>query len=162
MMSRFLRPIVSGFTLCVLAFTAVPAAIAQESGAELPTENLTVQSGENQHRFTVEVAATDRQRARGLMFREEMAADHGMLFIFEGEGDRYFWMKNTPLPLDIVFIGAEGTIVSIAADTTPYSEAVIPSAGPARFVLEVNAGLSAKLGIEAGDTVSSPSMTAAE
>ncbi|MGS4883766.1 DUF192 domain-containing protein [Roseibium sp. MB-4] len=123
-----------------------------------PTEPLTVFSGANEHRFTVEVASTDTQRAKGLMFREEMAAEHGMLFIFDGEFERHFWMKNTPLPLDIIFISSQGTIVSIAADTTPYSEKVIPSGAPAKFVLELNAGTAAKLGIKPGDEVVAGSM----
>ncbi|MFC6656249.1 DUF192 domain-containing protein [Roseibium salinum] len=118
-----------------------------------------IRSAEQEHRFVAEIAATSEQRARGLMFREEMAADHGMLFIFEGESNRSFWMKNTPLPLDIIYIDAAGRIVSIAADTTPFSEAVIPSGAPARFVLELNAGTAEKIGIERGDQVSSPSMS---
>ena len=105
------------------------------------------------------MAVTAPERSRGLMFREEMAADHGMLFIFETEGDRYFWMKNTPLPLDIIYIDATGKIVSIAADTTPFSEQTIPSGAPAKYVLELNAGTSAERGIGVGDTVSSASMT---
>lgn len=131
---------------------------ASADDAALRTEALEVASNGAVHRFTVEVSETDRQRAKGLMFRESMAADHGMLFIFEGEGERYFWMKNTPLPLDIIYISRAGAIVSIAADTTPYSEKVIPSNGAAKYVLELNAGTAQKLGISAGDTVSSPSM----
>jgi len=141
----------------LLAVSGLSAA-AQQGQPPLPTETLRIKSGERMHTFEAEVAATDRQRARGLMFREEMAADRGMLFIFEGEGERYFWMKNTPLPLDIVYIGEAGQIVSIAENTTPFSEAVIPSGKPAKFVLELNAGTTSKLGIVAGDTVSSPSI----
>ncbi|MEP3665528.1 MAG: DUF192 domain-containing protein, partial [Roseibium sp.] len=89
----------------------------------------------------------------------EMGPDTGMLFVFQSEDQRYFWMKNTPLPLDIIFIGADGAIVSIAAGTTPFSTDTIPSGKPARFVLELNAGRAAELGIKAGDTASSPSMT---
>ncbi|WP_082837195.1 DUF192 domain-containing protein [Labrenzia sp. OB1] len=146
------------FTLCAILVTAPLSSTADDNQVKLRMESLVVRSGDREHRFEVEVAANDRERARGLMFREEMAADHGMLFIFEGEGDRYFWMKNTPLPLDIIYISAESRIVSIAADTTPFSEAVVPSGAPARYVLELNAGTSARLGIEPGDAVSSPSM----
>ncbi|MBN9670396.1 DUF192 domain-containing protein [Roseibium aggregatum] len=134
------------------------AATAQQRQAPLPQETVVIKSGESLHRFEAEVASTDRQRARGLMFREEMAADHGMLFVFEGEGERYFWMKNTPLPLDIIYIAKTGRIVSIAKDTTPFSEVAIPSGQPAEFVLELNAGITSKLGIGPGDTVSSPSI----
>lgn len=153
--SKSLRSLVFVLTL-IIAPVAVMAAGDQ---AELPTENLLVQSPSAEHAFLVEVASTDQQRARGLMFREEMAKDHGMLFVFEGEGERFFWMKNTPLPLDIIYISAAGQIVSIAADTTPFSVSVIPSGKPARYVLELNAGTAKKLGIEVGDKVTSPSMT---
>ncbi|MES0808689.1 DUF192 domain-containing protein [Roseibium sp. SCPC15] len=156
--------LVSGSLLAVtLAFSVVMTTVfanAANGHEPLPQETLLVKSDEVEHRFLVEVAATDIERARGLMFREEMAADHGMLFIFEGEGERFFWMKNTPLPLDIIYIDNTGQIVSIAADTTPFSEAVIPSGKPARFVLEVNAGIAEKLEIKVGDRISSPSMKA--
>ncbi|WP_297586674.1 DUF192 domain-containing protein [Roseibium sp.] len=121
-------------------------------------EDLTIQTADGELTFVVEVAANDIERARGLMFREEMAENQGMLFIFESEGERFFWMKNTPLPLDIIYISTAGKIVSIAEDTTPFSEAVIPSGKPARFVLELNAGTSQKLAIAIGDHVTSPSM----
>jgi uncharacterized membrane protein (UPF0127 family) len=140
-----------------LSVSAEPVS-AQEPQTDLPVEDLVIQSGNTEHSFEAEVAATDRQRSMGLMFRKEMPEQRGMLFLFEGEGDRYFWMKNTPLPLDIIFIDAKGTIVSIAANTTPFSEDVIPSIGPAKFVFEINAGLAKKLGISAGDGVVSPSM----
>ncbi len=146
--------------LALILVTGLSAgAVAQDDGKRLRTEPLTVESAAKTHEFTVEVAVTAPERSRGLMFREEMAADHGMLFIFEQEGDRYFWMKNTPLPLDIIYIDAAGRIVSIAADTTPFSEQTIPSGAPAKYVLELNAGTSAESGIKVGDTVSSTSMT---
>jgi len=156
------RPEILAIAFAVLlAFLFAPSgqAIADQSQKGLPVEELTVTSGDMVHRFQVEIAATDSQRSMGLMFREEMAADHGMLFLFDTEGDRYFWMKNTPLPLDIIYIGANGEIVSIAPDTTPFSLSTIPSGGPAQFVLEINAGLSKKLGIKPGDRVVSPSMS---
>lgn len=155
---RLLSKSVFGLFFLVLASAFSLSAFAQNDRAELPVEELTVTNGETRHLFQVEVASTDIQRARGLMFREEMAEDHGMLFVFENEGERFFWMKNTPLPLDIIYISEAGRIVSIAAATVPFSENVIPSGHPARFVLELNAGLSEKLGITVGDTVSSPSM----
>ncbi|WP_434052085.1 MAG: DUF192 domain-containing protein [Roseibium sp.] len=158
-MSRFFRSAAQVFVALILVTGLTAGAHAQDDGKRLRTEPLTVQGTGQTHSFTVEVAVTAPERSRGLMFREEMAADHGMLFIFEQEGDRYFWMKNTPLPLDIIYIDAAGKIVSIAADTTPFSEQTIPSAAPAKYVLELNAGTSAELGIGVGDTVSSESMT---
>jgi uncharacterized protein len=144
------------FLISLIASTA--SGLAASDRAQLKTEDLLVQSAAAEHRFLVEVAATGRDRARGLMFREEMATDHGMLFVFEGEGERHFWMKNTPLSLDIIYISEVGRIVSISAHTTPFSESIIPSGEPARYVLELNAGTSEKLGINVGDAVSSPSM----
>ncbi|MEM8703916.1 MAG: DUF192 domain-containing protein [Pseudomonadota bacterium] len=158
-MSRIFRPAFQVFLALFLVTGLTASALAQDDGKRLRTEPLTVQGAGQAHQFTVEVAVSAPERSRGLMFREEMAADHGMLFIFEAEGDRYFWMKNTPLPLDIIYIDAAGKIVSIAADTTPFSEQTIPSGAPAKYVLELNAGTSAERGIGVGDTVSSASMT---
>jgi uncharacterized membrane protein (UPF0127 family) len=103
--------------------------------------------------FTVEIARTPTQRARGLMYRREMAPDHGMLFDFGGIGPRAFWMKNTYLSLDILFLESDGRIWRIAADTTPLSEETITARGPIRAVLELKAGTSRLLGIEVGDQV---------
>lgn len=103
------------------------------------------------HTFSVEIADDPIERARGLMFREEMARDHGMLFDFGREGHRDFWMMNTPLSLDIIYIRGDGTVDSIAAGTTPFSTDSIPSDGPAQFVLEVNAGVAAEIGLKPGD-----------
>ncbi|WMS41597.1 DUF192 domain-containing protein [Acuticoccus sp. MNP-M23] len=103
------------------------------------------------HDFTIEIADDPLERAQGLMYRQEMARDHGMLFDFGKEAPRSFWMKNTPLPLDIIFIKGDGTVVSIAANTTPFSTDPVPSEGPARFVFEVNGGVAAAIGLAPGD-----------
>jgi uncharacterized membrane protein (UPF0127 family) len=97
------------------------------------------------HRFQVEIADDPAERARGLMFRREMADDAGMLFDFKVEERASFWMKNTYIPLDMLFIRADGTIDSIAERTTPLSEKSVPSKGPVRYVLEINGGLSERL-----------------
>ncbi|TYC50480.1 DUF192 domain-containing protein [Rhodobacterales bacterium] len=152
------RTVSTAVAALFLGLASLSPGAAQEAQQTLPTEPLEIQSHETVHRFTVEVAATERQRARGLMFREEMGGDEGMLFVFDREGERYFWMKNTPLPLDIIYIDQAGKIVSIAADTTPFSESVIPSGKPARYALELNAGSAKRLGIEVGNDVTSPSM----
>ena len=101
--------------------------------------------------FTVEIADDPVERARGLMFRQTMARDHGMLFDFASDGPRQFWMKNTPLSLDIIFIAGNGEVVSIAQGTTPFSTDGIPSEKDARFVLEVNAGVAGEIGLAPGD-----------
>ena len=102
---------------------------------DLPIEKLTIVADGEKHVFTVEVAANDIERGRGLMYRTEMAEDAGMLFVFDGEGDPYFWMKDTPLSLDIIFLSADGTIVRVAENTEPFSEKIIPSGAPSKYVL---------------------------
>lgn len=107
----------------------------------------------------VEVADTDETRQLGLMYRNELPESAGMLFVFPGERPRSFWMKNTPLPLDIVYIGADLRIVHIAERTTPYSTAPLPSLRPAKFVLEVHAGFCDARGIRVGDRIELRSVT---
>ena len=126
------------------------------------TEDLVavIESAGGEHRFTIEVADTPDERARGLMFRETMPADAGMLFDYgSNQTGVAFWMKNTPLPLDMIFIREDGTITQIAANTTPYSLEPVASRQAVRFVLEVNAGTAAKLGIAPGDRLRHPRVT---
>lgn len=106
--------------------------------------------------FSVELADTQEERAVGLMNRAEMASDHGMLFDFEQNRDVLMWMKNTILPLDMLFIGSDGVIEGIAANTVPFSEDIIASPGPIRYVLEINAGEAAARGILPGDRAMHP------
>jgi uncharacterized protein len=106
------------------------------------------------YRFQVEIADDEPERQRGLMHRERMAEDRGMLFLFPGPPrPQGFWMKNTLIPLDIIYLQPDGRILSIARRTTPLSEAPIPSNGPASAVLEINGGLSDRLGIAPGDQI---------
>ena len=107
-------------------------------------------------RFCVEVVDDRESRSRGLMHREVLAADHGMVFIYPGERVRNFWMKNTLIPLDIIFLDSQLRIVSIARDAQPCNKAPCTrysSQQPAQYVIEVNAGIAASLGLESGDTV---------
>ncbi|WP_420393295.1 DUF192 domain-containing protein [Acuticoccus sp.] len=120
-------------------------------GADLPPDRLIARTVTGDHTFKVELADDPIERQRGLMFREEMAPDAGMLFDFGREGERSFWMKNTILPLDIIYARSDGTVVSIARATTPFSLEAVPSNGPARFVLEVNAGVADAIGLAPGD-----------
>lgn len=135
--------------LCMLLVTPL-AAMAQQ-GAKVEPLTLVSQSG--RHVFQVEVMRNDAQRAQGLMFRRNMAADHGMLFDFEREAPVAMWMKNTYLPLDMIFIDRRGRIVNIAENTEPLSERTIPSARPVLAVLELNAGTARRLRLKAGDQV---------
>jgi len=107
-------------------------------------------------RVSVEIADTPEKRGFGLMYRNDLPELHGMLFIFPREGPLSFWMKNTPLPLDIIFINAGHTIVSITQNTTPFSEKPLPSGSPAQFVLEVNGGFCQRHNVAIGDQVEFP------
>lgn len=101
--------------------------------------------------FEVEIVTTPQEMAVGLMFRQQMAPDAGMLFVYPAARQVSFWMKNTYLPLDMLFIGDDGVIHHIAERTVPLSTTPVPSRGPSRAVLELNGGTSERLGIAAGD-----------
>ena len=129
---------------------------AEARSAATSTEPLTIATQGGARRFSVEVMRDDAGRSRGLMFRRHMAADHGMLFDFERTEPVTMWMKNTYIPLDMVFIRPDGTVSRVAADTEPLSTAIISSNGPVLAVLELNAGTAARLGIKPGDRVDHP------
>jgi uncharacterized membrane protein (UPF0127 family) len=133
---------------------ALALASAPAPGADLHTVEIVSKTGV--HVFSVELAATDAERARGLMFRKELPDGKGMLFDFEREQEVAMWMKNTLIPLDMIFITAGGRILRIAENTEPLSTRIIPSGGPVRAVLEVIGGTARKLGIAAGDRVAHP------
>jgi uncharacterized protein len=138
------------------AESAAPAAEASpsvhpESG--LPVIPLTVTHAGKRHAFRVEVARTAAEQAKGLMFRTRMGADEGMIFPMTPPRPASFWMRNTVIPLDIIFIGKDRRILNIAANAVPYSETPLPSAGEAIGVLELNGGRAAALGIGPGDRV---------
>jgi hypothetical protein len=119
--------------------------------AGLPRDVVLVEAGASQYRFEVEVADDPAERAEGLMYRESLADNAGMLFLYPEPQPVEFWMKNTPLSLDIVFVRDDGTIARIAESTTPMSEDLIPSGEPVRAVLEVKAGTMRQLGVAPGD-----------
>lgn len=121
-----------------------------------PLEPLTVVTASGQHKFMVEIADEEAERQRGLMYRDVLADDRGMLFEFPGVEERAFWMHNTPNSLDIIYIGPDGRVVSVAANATPLSDASIPSNGPASGVLEIRGGRAAEIGLKAGDTIRHP------
>jgi len=114
----------------------------------LPVTTIVIDTDHGPHAFRVEVAADPASQEKGLMFRKTMAPDAGMIFEFPRPSMEAFWMKNTILPLDIIFIRANGTISSIAPNAEPYSTTTIPSIEPIRAVLELNGGRAAQLGIE--------------
>ena len=124
-----------------------------QSSAGLEQVPLTIVSNGKTHQFTVEVAKTTEEQAMGLMYRNRLAPDRGMIFPFDPPRDASFWMRNTLIPLDMIFVRADGSIANIAANTVPYSEEPVPSDGPVKAVLEIAGGRSAELGIEPGDIV---------
>lgn len=107
--------------------------------------------------FSIEVADNEAEREAGLMFREDMADDHGMLFVFDETREVNFWMKNTPMPLDLIFVGQDGRIRAIE-EGEPQSEAIVSPGEPVRFVLELKAGTAARDGIADGDLLRHPAI----
>ena len=118
-----------------------------------PLEPLQIRTDRGVQSFQVEIADTPRKREYGLMCRKALAPDRGMLFLFPQAGPQSFWMRNTLIPLDIVYIGEDGKVVSISRNARPLDERPLPSAGPAKYVLEVAAGRAAQIGLLPGDRV---------
>lgn len=117
---------------------------------------VTITTNNSKHNFNIEVADTFATRAEGLMFREELPKNNGMFFIYNSEGNRSFWMKNTLIPLDMIFINSDLEIVSIQRNAQPCNDLFCksyPSSKPAQYILEINGGLSKELGINIGDKV---------
>jgi uncharacterized membrane protein (UPF0127 family) len=142
-----------GLGLGLLALALAQPLSAQVAFEESP---LTIESAAGTLTFQVELAITPEQRRQGLMFRESLDPDRGMLFDFGRTGPVTMWMRNTYVSLDMLFIDDDGRIHRIAADTQPLSDAVIGSGGPVRAVLELPAGTSAEQGIKVGDLVVHP------
>ena len=135
-------------TVLVALFAAWPA-LALANG------EVTVQTRQGPLTFFVEVAATPGERSRGLMFRKELAKDHGMLFVFDQTRPVSFWMDNTPIPLDLLFVDDQGAVVTVRENAVPYSQDLIPSGGPVRYVLEIPGGSAERRGIRVGDQLRS-------
>lgn len=135
--------------LIVVLLSAAPSRAADLDHKDLSI----VTAGGQTYHFDVEVAQTPEQQQRGLMFRKGMAPDAGMIFPFERDTTTSFWMRNTLIPLDMLFVAGDGSIKHIAPDATPLSDAEIPSGYPVRMVIELNGGTAAKFGIHVGDKV---------
>jgi len=116
-------------------------------------ERLVLHTAKGDFAFTVEIADTDAERARGLMFRTELAPDAGMLFDYHQEQLTAFWMQNTLIPLDMIFIAADGVVKTIHVNARPMDTTSIPSEVPVRFVLEIPGGRSVEIGLAPGDRV---------
>lgn len=152
--TAFIRTAFLAIALLAGSLVALDLLVAFSAAGEFgPKEPITVVTAQGKTQFQVELADTDATREQGLMFRPTLPANEGMLFDFKRPQRVYFWMKNTYVPLDMIFIRVDGTVARIAEDTKPLSEDAIGSEAQVRFVLEVNAGTSAKIGLKPGDKV---------
>jgi len=138
--------------LMAVALLSPLAAVAGGTGILV----LKTESGE--HSYTVEVAKTNRERAKGLMFRRSLPDTSGMIFLYDPPQPVGMWMRNTYIPLDMIFIAADGTVRRVAANTEPFSTDIIVSGGPVAAVLELNAGQAEKIGVKPGDLVVFPGL----
>ena len=145
-----------------LAVAATLVAVSLPLAACSDESRLTIHSADGDHTFNIEIVDTAESRAQGLMYRQELAPDAGMLFDFLDDREVSFWMRNTFIPLDMLFITGEGVVKNIHVNARPHDPTGIPSDGPVQFVLEIPGGRSVELGIEAGDTVTHPRITAAK
>jgi uncharacterized membrane protein (UPF0127 family) len=144
------------FALIAPLMLAAAAARAQDAEIQFKRSSLVVVSSGRDIKFEVDLATNDAERARGLMFRKQLGPYEGMLFDFYQEMPVSFWMKNTLIPLDMVFIAADGTVKHVHANAVPLSTDSVSSRYPVRGVLEINGGSAALLGIKPGDTVKHP------
>jgi hypothetical protein len=150
--------IIKRLTLSIAAVLAAAWLAAAPAARSAEQQTLEIASKSGVHVFAIELAVTDEERQRGLMFRRSLPESYGMLFDFKRDQDVSMWMKNTFVSLDMIFIRSDGRIQRIAENTEPQSERIIPSGGPVRAVLEVVGGTAKKLGIEAGDRVAAPAL----
>ncbi|MEW9808481.1 DUF192 domain-containing protein [Mesorhizobium sp. ZMM04-5] len=148
--------------LVIVAGLAVYLGLPQEAADQamrLPVDPapLIAETASGEHSFTIEIADDQSERSNGLMFRKTMDDDHGMLFVFEQTRPVGFWMKNTPMPLDLIFIGEDGKVIDVLPGE-PFSEAQISPGEPTRFVLELKRGMAEKAGIKGGDVLRHPAI----
>jgi uncharacterized membrane protein (UPF0127 family) len=144
------------------AVIAVVVTVLMPLAACSADDKLVVHTSTGDYNFTVEVVDTDAKRAEGLMFRQELADDAGMLFDFKESRPVSFWMRNTFIPLDMVFIRADGTVANVHVNARPQDPTGIPSDGPVMFVLEIPGGRSVEIGLDAGDTIDHPRIAKAK
>jgi uncharacterized membrane protein (UPF0127 family) len=146
-----------GYAAAIILLAALYLiAVGRTPGFGADPDTLEIVSKTGVHVFSVELAVTEEQRARGLMYRRSLPEGQGMLFKFEPDQVIQMWMRNTYIPLDMIFIRSDGRISRIAENTKPESDNIISSGAPARGVLEVIAGTARKLGIAPGDKVAHP------
>jgi uncharacterized protein len=144
--------------ILVLVALLLSALVSQPAGAleTFKTSELTILTAGGPHKFTIELAITEPEREQGLMFRRSLAPDAGMLFDMDLPTNITMWMKNTFIPLDMLFLDLGGRIVDIHERAVPQSTDIISTRAPARYVIELNGGTAERLGIKIGDRVTSP------
>ena len=145
------------WALWMMAF-AIGVMAPQALAMDLQTLEIVTKTGV--HVFAIEMATTEQEKEKGLMFRKELPDGRGMLFDFSPEQMVSMWMKNTYISLDMIFIRADGRVLRVAENTEPFSTRIIASGGPVKGVLEVVAGTARKYGIEPGDRVAHPLFSA--
>ena len=141
-----------------VAVTVALGALLQAAPADKKLSPLVIEAGTGKHTFNVELALTANQQARGLMHRRTLASDAGMLFVYTPPSPVTMWMKNTYIPLDMLFIGADGRILHLVERTVPLSTELIGTDKAIRAVLELNGGTASRLGIRTGDRVVHPAL----
>ena len=154
-MPRIMRRAFGLLVAALFLFASGPGG-ARADEITFETTTIAVETATGTHAFTVELALSAKQRARGLMFRESLAADRGMLFLYPGETRMTMWMKNTLIPLDMVFIRADGQVVAVRENTVPHSLEAIGPEAPALAVLELAGGAARRFAIKAGARVRHP------
>jgi len=157
--SKAMNRVTKVLLFLVLGLALAPAgpARAQDGLVSFERGELEIEASDgSRHAFQIELATTPAQKSQGLMFRASLAPDAGMLFVYPSERTISMWMRNTLIPLDMLFIGTDGRIVKVAERTVPLSLATVSSDGPAKAVLEVNGGTAARLGLKPGDRVLHP------
>lgn len=169
-MNGLMKHVIRTLALATLALVASCSPGAADAGAKAPTATatatasihpvsglqvapVTVTRGNKRLVFKTEFARTSAEQAKGLMFRTNLADNEGMIFLRNPPDRASFWMRNTVISLDIIFVGLDRRIINIAANAVPYDETPLISGGPTLAVFEINGGLAAKLGIQPGDKV---------
>jgi uncharacterized membrane protein (UPF0127 family) len=154
----FSRIVRSGFAALRLAAALLLLTVAAACSAD---NRVVLHTAKGDFAFNVEIADSEASRAKGLMFRTSLAPDAGMLFDYRHEQLATFWMQNTLIPLDMIFIGADGTVKTIHVNARPMDTTTIPSEVPVRFVLEIAGGRSQEIGLAVGDRMEHPRVQAA-
>ncbi|AVA21433.1 hypothetical protein NXC24_CH01789 [Rhizobium sp. NXC24] len=161
MFSAVLKSAIVALFLVGASAPAFAAQAASEKSMAFDSEPLSIKTAKGvTHKFTVELALTEPQLEFGLMYRKSMPDDHGMLFDFGAPRPVMMWMKNTVLPLDMLFLDRSGVVTHIQENAVPYSETIISSGGSVLYVIELNGGIARKLGLAVGDKVTSATISA--